>query len=221
MWSVDMNSTPETELTIYLDESGDLGFSANSSQYLTIACLAIPTANVRALKKAVRDVKQRLKLPRRAELHATKDRWAIRQQVLALVTRPELAMEVRALSVYKPKAQRHFRDDPNSLYNYTSGTLLIPWVKHLSAARLVVDRRQVKMLGLPFQLDAYLRFRLEQEEQASTELAITHEDSFVSLGVQVADAVSNALWRRRERGDDLGYEVLIPVLREERVLFAP
>jgi len=204
--------------TIYLDESGDLGFSfPASSQYLTIACITV--SNPRGLRKNMRRLKEALRLPRDVEFKATKDTWETRRRLLGLV--PKLDIEVRSLSVYKPAAYQMFRDNTNSLYNYTAAALLVRYLCASSSVSLVVDQRELKVKGLPYQFDEYLRFRVFDEEQATLSLSIAHEDSFVSPGVQLADCVANALWRRLERADRAGYEVILPQIRSERRLFEP
>jgi hypothetical protein len=212
-----MPALPVQPLTIYLDESGDLGFSQDSSTYLTLACIS--TSSTRALKRAVRNLKESVGYSRRVEFKATKDKWQVRQRLLSLV--PALCLEIRAISVYKPHVFPSLRANVNALYNYVAGLLLVPYLRHLTAARLVIDRRELKVAKLPFQLDAYLAFRLECEENAQVQLSITHGDSFVSPGVQVADAVANAIWRSLERNDSAAYELIAPCLRDHRVLFAP
>jgi len=204
--------------TTYMDESGDLGFSfPESSAYLTIACITV--LNTRALKKAMRRLRQRLGIPRKAELKATRDRWSVRKELLSLV--PSLGIEVHAVSIYKPNVYDSLRTNTNVLYNWAAVLLLRRHLCSLPAVSLVVDLRELKVKGLPYQLDDYLRLRVVQEEQAAVSLTIRHEDSFVSPGVQLADCVANALWRRRERTDRKGYDVIYPQIREERSLFEP
>jgi len=208
---------PSTPITVYLDESGDLGFSRASSTYLTLASITV--SRPRALKRAVRNLKQSLGYSRGVEFKARKDRWEVRRRLLGLVV--EQGLGIRAVSVYKPRVYLSLQGNPNALYNYITGVLLIPQFRELSAVRLVVDRRELKVARAPFQLDGYLAFRLECEEQAATRLTVTHEDSLVSPGVQVADAVANAIWRSIERRDMAGHEVIAPQLQSHRVLLAP
>ena len=209
-------STPSST-TIYLDESGDLGFSfPASSAYLTIACVC--TTNPRALKKAVRRLKQSLHYPRSMEFKATKDSAKVRQQLLSLVV--SLGLIVREVSVYKPGVYDNLRREPNALYNYLAGFLVLSCLRELLQARLVVDRREVKVGALPYQLDGYLQFRLA-EDQLSKRLEVMQEDSFVSPGVQLADAVAHAIWRFRERRDRSDYDIIQPAIRSQAVFFAP
>jgi len=210
---------PEKEKrTIYLDESGDLGFSfPASSEYLTLACIIVPSPT--ALKKAIRRLKISLGYPRTAEFKAAEDRWQVRQRLLSLV--PDLGIEVRSISVYKPNCYQTFRDNTNSLYNFTAAALLVRYLCSCSSASLVVDRREVKIGSLPYQFDEYLKFRVFDEEDAKLSLTIRHQDSFVSPGVQLADCVANAMWRRIERKDRTGHAVISTQIRSDRRLFEP
>jgi len=202
--------------TIYLDESGDLGFSfPASSRYLTLACITVP--NPRALKKAVRRLKMSLGFPRDAEFKASEDRWEVRRLLLSLV--PALGIEVRSLSVCKPNCYQSFRENANALYNFTAAALLAHYLCSCSSASLVVDRREIKVANLPYQFDDYLKFRVFHDEEARISLDIRHEDSFVSAGVQLADCVAHALWRRLERNDRSGHAVILPQVRSDRRLF--
>ena len=201
--------------TIYLDESGDLGFtSPSSSTHLTLACVS--TTRPRVLKRAIRKLKQRNRIARGVELKATRDSWNLRRQLLALI--PELGLGVRAVTVFKPNAFKELRGNPNALYNYVAGFLLVRYLETLPSARLVVDLREVKVKGLPYQLDGYLKFRLFEQE-AATRLTITHEDSLHSPGIQLADVVANAVWRNLERDDSTGYDLIRPRIRGHMVLW--
>ena len=64
-------------MNIYIDESGDLGFSfsrpygkGGSSRYLTITCLLVPKHLTHKPKRLVKKLYQRLKQPPQDELKA-------------------------------------------------------------------------------------------------------------------------------------------------------
>ena len=203
-------------MNIYLDESGDLGFSfPASSTYITLACISTP--NPRALKKAIRRVSQKMGHKTRIEFKAKRDSWQVRQRLLSVVR--EQSIEIREISIYKPNVYPTLKHTPNLLYNYAAGLLLVPYLKQLPMAHLVVDRRELKVAKAPFQLDGYLSWRL-LEVDAPTKLTISHEESFVSPGVQMADVVANAIWRCRERDDRRGYNLIAPCLQRSQLLFA-
>jgi hypothetical protein len=203
--------------TLYLDESGDLGFAPASTQYLVVAFLSVPRKH--DLLRAMRWVKQRLEIPASEELKGTLLAWPQRRQVLEAVAALELS--IHAIIVRKAGVRPHLRANPNVLYNYA---LQFPLVDHIrgegvTEVSLVIDQRTQKVLGPGQELDHYLSVKLIAEAELDVAFRCHHVGSHNSLGIQAADVVVNAIGRKYERGQAWGYNVISPRIADERRLY--
>jgi hypothetical protein len=209
--------SPVRERTLYLDESGDLGFGAGGSSYLTIAFLS--TTEPAILKRAIRRAKQKLDIPSAIELKGSALSWPQRKEVLGRVAGLDLsihAVVVKKACVY-PRLQR----DQNLIYNYAAH---LPFAAHIIGGRMdsvivVVDQRTKKILSGGLELDRYLKMKIWAEEGLDTDLRFHYVESHNSLGIQAADVVANAIWRKYERGQNWGYEIVEGLIQDERRLF--
>lgn len=192
-------------MIIYLDESGDLGFGAGGTKYFVI--LFVVANDEIALKRHVRRVKKKHKIPRDVEIKATTSSPGLRMDILRSIAQTDI--EVYSITTYKPGVHERLRSDTNILYNYAIGLLLIPYLveKAFERVSIVVDQRITRISrGLRF--DDYIRTELWGRYRVYTDIRIHHLDSRESLGLQAVDFVSNALFRARER-NEWGYWNLV------------
>ena len=57
---------------IYLDESGDLGFKKESSNFFVISFIAMSNQTSLKLKRKIKKIKQKYKIPKRVEIKGNK-----------------------------------------------------------------------------------------------------------------------------------------------------
>ena len=184
---------------MYLDESGDLGFSPESCNHFIIGVLV--AHNETNLKRNVKRVKQRFKLPTDVEAKASTSDANLRRAMLqAIESSP---VEIHTITVYKAHVHKRLRENTNILYNYAAGLILLPFLKEkaLESITLVADRRIIRVPGGKLPFDDYIKTELWGTHETFTDLYINHLDSRESYGLQATDYVMNALFRARERGD--------------------
>ena len=116
-------------MNIYLDESGDLGWTLNkpyqrggSSRYLTIGSLVVSDDKKYLPKRLIRNLYKQFKWPVEIEKKwstmTNKERERFADQARKLITANSSDIKYYAITVKKEKVQRHIRNDPNKLYNY-------------------------------------------------------------------------------------------------------
>jgi hypothetical protein len=203
--------------TIYVDESGDLGFGPNSSKYLVIALLSM--ARKDGLLRSVKHARSALGVARQDELKGSVLRQHERELVLHAIARCDLS--IHAVIVNKAGVRPALRTDPNLLYNYA---LQFPLVAHirraaLDSVSLVIDQRTQKVIGGHWEMDYYLKMKLLAEEGLDVALQCSHVDSRNTLGVQAADVVANAIGRHYELGFARGRNIIAHLVEDERRLF--
>ncbi len=122
-----LQPTPKAAV-VYLDESGDLGWSLDasygaggSSRFLTIATICIPPDKKHLPKRLIRGLYQKFGWPTSVEkkwsrmLPRERSEFARAARVLC-EQHPDISLH--SITVKKQNVQEHIRHDSNKLYNY-------------------------------------------------------------------------------------------------------
>jgi len=205
---------------IFLDESGDLGFSENSSKWFlfTIAM----TNDRRALERVVKKIWKPLKKKHKSlgELHAYHSDDVTRKRLLSRLNNIK-DLKVLCVVLNKKKVYIDLRNQKNYLYNYTANVLLDRLHKSGvlpadDAIHLFIDRKDTKK-KLTENLVNYLTESMEKRRHGKTvvELHTSHENR----SIQAVDFISWAIFRKYERDDHEFYEIIKEKIVDERLLF--
>lgn len=198
-------------MIIYLDESGDLGWTftapyrrGGSSRYLTIASLVVSPAKKHLPKRLIQ------KLYKKFNWHANVEKkwadmslneriWFAKQAHNLQASNPN---DIRYLSitVKKENVQPHIRSDANKLYNYMIGLSLLNEMSKHPSVIFVPDPRSIKVES-GNSLHDYLQTQLWFEKQVATTLITTPCDSASSKNVQFSDMLSGIVQGHFEDGN--------------------
>lgn len=201
-------------MIIYLDESGDLGFSLRSSDYFVISFLTAKDKTL--LKRAVRKVKKKHRLAPGFELKGNTTPPRIKEDLLKRIAK--LDIDIHTIVMNKAKVTPRLRQDTNILYNYVLGRIVVPYICKQSVVTIMVDRRVVSVTS-GFKLNEYLAYKVWYENLADVDMHIQHEDSKWTLGIQAADVVCNSIFRKYESRDERFYNLIEGRIKEEQQLF--
>ena len=183
-------------VNIFIDESGDLGFTGKISPYFIIA--AIIAQGPEQVQKCKACVKRTMKkLPKKykdiAEIkhHNTDDTY--RRRVLENFSKT--GIEIAYVVLRKEQVYPNLRDKHQVLYNYLTGSLVANIISEYGFSHdtnVIIDKSLDGVSRDEF--DRYLAYRfLERGNSRSMEdyqLEVIHVDSRQNLGVQVADFIS-------------------------------
>jgi hypothetical protein len=189
--------------TIFIDESGDLGWTLDrpyghggSSRYLTIAAVVVredehkhrPSRLVRDMYKfhgwSAANEKKWTRMSRAERLDfATK---------AAKLAAAQPAIKLFAMTVRKANVQEHLRADPNLLYNYMLKLMLLDEMAAHDEVVLKPDPRTIKVQSGNSQHE-YLQTVLWYERGARTRLHSEPEGSEKQLGIQFADMLAGVV----------------------------
>lgn len=197
-------------ISIYLDESGDLGwtFSApyrqgGSSRFLTIAALVAPLEKKHLPERVIRSLYTDRKWSTTKEKKWSDMSGGARDD---FVTR---AVKLRqqhtdigyfAMVVNKQNVAAHIRQDPNLLYNYMIKLLLVREMAKHGEVLLVPDPRSIKLESGNSMHD-YLQTNLWFTEEVPTVLTTKPQDSKKTLALQFADMLSGVVQSHFEDGN--------------------
>jgi hypothetical protein len=214
--------------TIYLDESGDLGWKfdapfkrGGSSRYLTIAAAVI--SNQKDEPKIERVIRGFYKSRKRApknELKSTdlssKERGLFTAKLVEIRTSCE-EIKFFSMTVKKENVIDSFRAHPNGLYNYMVKLLLLTEMSKHEEINFIPDARTVSV-ELKNSLNDYLRTELAGLG-ANTKLNTTPWESKNSLGLQFVDTLANIIWSRHEYDQPKHYELISSCVQGHHLYF--
>lgn len=204
--------------TIFLDESGDLGWVFNkpyraggSSRHLSIAAVVLDPAFKHHPKRLIVDLQKRLKKPpgeeiKWAELSAD-DRLWFAQKIVGLRGKIQGAISIHAITVRKQNVQDHIRRDPNKLYNYMVNLFLTKEMAKHPSVQFIPDQRAIKVKSGNSMHD-YLQTQLWFEHGAQTVLDTKPMDSKTCYGLQLADMVAGMVQSCVEDGKNGPFKVI-------------
>jgi len=203
---------------VYLDESGDLGFSKGGSRYFTIAFVV--TEDPIHFIRCVKEVKIKYNIPRSVELKGNTTREVIKKDLLSRFQK--LDLEVHAITVRKINVEPKLQKDTNILYNYMVGLSLVERILGESAnARVVinVDRRIIAITA-GFKFNEYLRYKIWYEgKRQDINLEIHHRDSHKNYAIQGIDVICNSIFRKYNSNNYQLFNLIKDKVKSDRRLF--
>ena len=212
------------KLTVFVDESGDVGFSDRSSKHLTL--VAVATEAPLVLERIPKKVRRTLLMKRQRQVpelkfHASSPR--VRRAFLEMVSH---SGRVRAVSIVvkKTATSRGRRGEQADFYDQVCAQLAVE-IAHLGRAAVdlsvVFDSRPMtKVTG--HSPDSRMVAQIKREYDAMRcippEIRVSRLDSRNSGGLQVADFIAGAIQRSHERGDESYRSIIVPLMVQEKVL---
>jgi len=196
---------------IYLDESGDLGFSSKSSKYFVVAAL-LPKDRLRIEKCITKVRKERLpnKYKKISELKYHNSDNIIRRRILQCISNTETGIAYAVLR--KRQVHENLRNKPHILYNFLCGSLIgnIFRKYHINTkVNIIVDRSLTGIKREAF--DEYIGYRalMNKTEMFNPNyLEISHVDSSQEKCIQAVDFVVGAIARNYEREESIFYDII-------------
>jgi len=210
---------PQKQLYIYLDESGDLGFSGGGSKYFTIAYFI--TENKDKINRVVKRIKQKYKIPKAVELKAYNTKHEIKADLLEKLS--ELQIEIQSITVKKRNVRPKLRKDTNILYNYMVGLSLADKLAHLKTDNtkiiIIVDKRIISVEN-GFKINEYLQYKLWYEKRKENiDFEIYHLESHLVYGLQAIDNITNAIFKKYNSSKFKLYNIIQKKITSNKKLF--
>lgn len=215
-------------MIIYLDESGDLGWSfgapyrtGGSSRYLTISAVSTASTEPHLPGRLIRKLYQKHswnpKIEKKWTYMTTKEKLSFAIQAKELLQHHS-SIQYFSITVYKPRVQEHIRQDPNKLYNYLIKLLLLDEMAKYSQVKFYPDPRNIKITSGD-SLSDYLQTELFFTHQVPTKLITIPRDSASNKGVQFADMLSGLVQHHYEDNNSEAFKLLSPYIQLQTFLF--
>ena len=215
--------------TIYIDESGDLGWKLDlpygqggSSRHLTIAAAVVSDdADKHLPGRLVRDMYKDHNWATDKEKKWTKMSTAHRVDFAvraAKLVAAHPSIRLFAITVLKANVQEHLRADSNLLYNYMLKLMLLDELARHDEVILKPDPRTIKVQSGNSQHE-YLQTVLWYESGARTRLHSEPQDSQKQLGIQFADMLAGVVQSHHEAANSKPWVQLRPATKCSRLFF--
>ncbi|MBU0536238.1 MAG: DUF3800 domain-containing protein [Nanoarchaeota archaeon] len=177
---------------IYIDESGDLGFSKQSSLYFVISCIKIDDdkshIKLSRIPKRIRQRRLSKKHQKTPELKFTNSSKLIREQFLNRINKIDL--EIYSLIIKKEYTQERLKDNLPVLYNYLIKILLEKPLRKISNKKILnicLDKCMSKKQCENF--ENYVKTEFLSTFNEIPQLNIIHESSQNNPCLQVIDFI--------------------------------
>lgn len=214
--------------TVFLDESGDLGFkfthpygNGGSSRFLTMAFFIVPNNKKDLLKRLVRKIYKKYKFDPSEEAkgsHLTNEqREYIANQILSLV-RANPDIHICSITVRKDKVTEAMRRDCNLLYNYMMKISVLDKIDTFESVELLRDNKTVKIQS-GNSLINYLQTTLTFEYTSSTVIIDKPSDSKKFLCLMLTDWLNNFVFSHYEKNRSTEFLILSPILKNQVLFF--
>lgn len=193
-------------MKIYIDESGDLGFTDRSSPYFVIAALIVhdPLAIRRCFAK-VRRNKLKKKYRELPEFKFNNSGPEIRKRILSCIASADV--DIAYCVLRKEQVYPHLRSNHQIVYNYLTGSLISHIARRFNdggPVQITVDKSLNGIQREAF--DQYLVYKTFEKNQANDFAAIpieiVHADSKNEPCIQAADFIAGALHYYYRTDDD-------------------
>jgi hypothetical protein len=205
---------------LFIDESGDLGFSKGSSKWFLFTILL--TGKHRKVEKVIKKTHKglRKKYKNVMELHAYNVKPVTRKRVLKGLAEID-DLQVVCVLLNKEKVYVDLQQQNNYLYNYTANILLDRFhSKRITNAtdiiRICIDQKYTNK-HLKTNFINYLTNQTLHWPQENID--ITTRTSHAEKCLQATDFISWAIFRKYEMGDYEYYELIKDKIVEENILF--
>ncbi|PIP27820.1 MAG: hypothetical protein COX29_04415 [Candidatus Moranbacteria bacterium CG23_combo_of_CG06-09_8_20_14_all_35_22] len=208
---------------IFLDESGDLGFTfgKKSSKYFVITFMFVENKGPieKVIKKVARNLSKKELKRYVGVLHACKEKPKTRIKILSNLNSKDIAV----ISIYlnKRKVYTKLQDEKHVLYNYVTNILLDRlFTKKLisinSPIFMIASRRETnKFLNKNFK--DYLKTQVKNNHKLDIHIEIKPPSSEKCL--QAVDFICWAIYQKRENNDKKYFDLIKQKVVEESPLF--
>ncbi len=211
---------------IYVDESGDLGWSLDkpyghggSSRFLTIAAMILPESHDHLPRRKVRQLYKHGKWDEKREKkwvempNTSRTNFATNAKNLA----ENYPITFKAIIAKKANVNGNLRRDSNKLYNYMLRLLLLDLMAKYDEVILIPDPRSIKVENGK-SLHHYLEMLL-YEIEAPTKLTTAIRDSKSCLNLQFVDMLAGVIGSHHETNNSSYWNILSSQIEIKRLYF--
>ena len=198
-------------MKIFIDESGDLGFTTKSSEFFVVAALIVynPLPIHRCFKK-IRQNKLKKKFKVLPEFKFNNSGEEIKLRILKCIAKSEV--DIAYCILRKNQVYLHLRNKHSIIYNYLIGSLVSNIIQKIwitDDIKVIVDKSLNGIQREAF--DQYLVYKTFEKSHIThfelPNITIEHVDSYTDPCIQAVDFVAGALHHYYRTNEDTYYSL--------------
>lgn len=208
-------------LYTYVDESGDLGFSAKASKFFVVAYLTLenPFKLAKTMKRMLKRLHEKREYARGYnELKYSYSKSAIKQKILQEISQTNI--EIGFIVLEKSKVKPDLRKNRTILYNYVVVDPImrniLPTLSATSKLILTIDKSLPRSSIEAFNTYAknkasWLTTQAPWTNQSLTiirQISVQHENSQKEPCLQAADFLAGACFHKYEHNNNAYYKII-------------
>jgi chorismate mutase len=205
---------------VYIDESGDLGFSLRSSRYFVVAYLILdnPFEVAKIMKRLLKKLHERKEYARGCnELKYSNSKDAVRRKVLEKICKGNV--EIGFVVLEKAKVKPELKEKTTVLYNFVIVDAvmknILPRLTSTDKLYIVVDKTLSRLSKDAFNKYAInkaswlMTVQWRQTEQIRlSNIEVRHENSQREPCLQAVDFLAGACFHKYEHNNDCYYRII-------------
>lgn len=203
-------------MKIYIDESGDLGWTLDkpnrnggSSRYITLTGLVISENDEKYITRFISNIYKKYNLTPNIEKKGANfipEHSAYITSQLNRVCNKSDSFKLISITVNKSKVFDSLRKDKNIFYNYVLGLLLKPEIVQHDNIEILLDKRTIKVShGESF--PDYIKTEIWGQGLDIT-ISCEFVESTKNKMIWFADWYANFIWRNHEDNENTSYDLL-------------
>ncbi|WP_337860158.1 DUF3800 domain-containing protein [Ferroplasma sp.] len=180
---------------IYIDESGDLGLSSNSSNVIIISAIITdnPAQFDRIIKNARRN-KFKKELRKAKEIKFNKSSLELKEYLISKLNETTGCYGVHCILDKSKLYSPYLKQKKDKLYNYIAGDLASLINLNSNNVEVRIDKSKGKYI-LRKDFNEYFKFKLKNGSKVGV-VEIYHSNSENFSGIQMADVVAGAAYQK-------------------------
>ena len=202
---------------IYIDESGDLGFSKKSSKYFILSAFVLESPKtIKKIIKNMRRNKFKKQLKKVTELKASSSSKDVRKYLLEKINAVKNAQIFHIILEKQKVGSLYLIENKDKLYNYVAGKLAEIITFDGIDLDIIVDKSKKKIFQINDFNDYFVSI-LERNPNNPT-CDIFHSNSFSFAGLQFADFIAWSMFQKFEKSNS-EYNDIIKVKQKKFFLW--
>lgn len=205
-------------MRIFLDESGDLGFTQKSSKYFVIGLLiAKNEKEIENCVKRTRKAKLKRKLKEVPELKFNQSSDAVRKYLLKCISTKDV--EIHGIVLKKYQVYDYLKGHRNKIYNYLTGFLMNKIITSSEERQLIVILDKFLSKESREDYNRYIKGKLSEFIKKTVNIEVEHKDSTSERCLQAVDFITGAISNKYERNNDEYYKIIEAKIKSVQELF--
>lgn len=204
-------------LYVFLDEAGNLDFSANGTRYFVLGGIT-KERPFNAYKELTEFKYDQIQMGTALEyFHASENAQAVRNGVFSIIEKNLPGIAVDAIIVEKQKVEATLRDEER-FFPKVLGTLLREILKHYDLpafAEVIVFTDSIPVQRKRSAVEKGVKTTLAAMLPGAVRYRVLHHASKSNFDLQIADYCSWAIYRKWTGGDARSFERVKPAVRRE------